>query len=514
MHVHVSARAARALALFAVSAAPLALASACGGGAPPPPAAPAAPPAASASAAPAAPADTLGPRPIPPPPAAYDPPAPKVVDGPGGAKVWIFERHNLPLVSVAAVAPYGSAAEPEDRAGLAWLAADMLDEGAGKRDAVQLSSALAELGATLHSSADRDASVVSLHALASKLDQALPMLADAIVRPKHAAKDWKRVTSLHENALRARAREPNEIGRVVTTLAFYGADHPYGHPPDGTLKSVAKISLGDVTKWHRRIWRPDTTTFVIVGDVTVEGAQKLLAQAFASWKLPKQPAPPIVDPKAPDLATLRTVVVDRPGAPQVVLSIARAGVSASDPALPRLDLLNVALGGSFTSRLNQNLREDHGWTYGARTRFNLQRGVGVFVARAAIRTDAIAPALGETLKELRTMAQDGPTDDELAKVKANAQAGVLERYASVRGVMGSLASNAGVGLPPGQEARDIEVQRATTRAELAELAKVHLALDRGVVVLVGPKAAAEEALAKNGLPAPELRDEDGNVVKP
>jgi predicted Zn-dependent peptidase len=436
------------------------------------------------------------------------------MEGPAKSKVWLLERHGLPLVTVAVVVPYGSSSESADRAGLAYATADMLDEGAGDRDALAFSQAINDLGATLSSSADRDQSVVSLQVLATKLDQALPLLADAILRPRNDKKDWVRVQSLWNNALKNRAHEPNDVARVVTSLEYYGEKHPYAHPPDGTITTAKKVQLADVAKWHKTIWRSDQATFVVTGDVTADQTSSMLAKAFANWQVPPTPAPPIVDPGPPQGGKgVRTFVVDRADAPQVVMSFAGPGPAARDPSYPRLSMLNIALGGSFTSRLNQNLREDHGWTYGVRSRFNAQRGVGMFVVRAAIRADAISPALGETRKEITKMAKDGVTDAELDKLRAQLNGDALQSFGTLHSVTGSLASNAGLFLAPDQDAKDLASQRSATTADLSGLAAKYLDLTSATVVLVGPKDLATKALADNGLPAPELVDAEGRLVR-
>jgi len=480
----------------------------------PPPSEVAAPSASAASPEANAVSDPLGPRPNPRPPVAFVPPEPRVLEGPGHSKVWLIERHSLPLATIAVVVPYGSANESPAQGGLAFATADMLDEGAGERDALAFSQALNDLGAKLSSSADRDASVASLQMLVSKLDQGLALLADAILRPRHDAKDWQRVQALWINALKNRAHEPNEVARVVTTAAFYG-DHPYAHPPEGTLASAQRVVLRDISAWHKRIWRPDLATFVVVGDVAPEQVTAMLAKAFGAWKPPAAPAsPPVVEPSAARSPGVRTLVVDRAEAVQVVMSFASSGPPAQSPVFARLSMLNVALGGSFTSRLNQNLREDHGWTYGARSRFNAQRGPGMFVVRAAIRADAISAALGETKKEIDKLAKEGLSEADVDKLRALLNGEALETYAKVGAVAASLAGNAALGLAPDQDAKDLASQRSATPKELSALAAKYLDLSSATVVLVGPKDLAIKALAENKLPTPELVDADGKPLKP
>jgi zinc protease len=192
-----------------------------------------------------------------------------------------------------------------------------------------------------------------------------------------------------------------------------------------------------------------------------------------------------------------------------VMSLASSGPRAADPAYARLSMLNIALGGSFTSRLNQNLREDHGWTYGARSRFNAQRGPGMFVVRAAIKSDAISPALRETRKEVERMAKDGLADAEVDKLRALLNGDALETFGTVHAASSSLAGNAALGLAPDQDARDLASQRSATAKDLSALAAKYLDLSSALVVLVGPKELAVKAIAENGLPAPELVDGDG-----
>jgi predicted Zn-dependent peptidase len=443
----------------------------------------------------------------------YRPEPPVVFAGPGGSEIWLYERHNLPLVAMSVVLPYGSAADPADQWGLSYITAEMLTEGAGKLDALGFSEAVHDLGASIESSADRDHSAISLQVLTDKLDKALTLVSDAVARPRLAKKDFDRVHTLWKNGLDARAEDPANVARVVTSLGVYGPTHPYGHPPDGVRASVPKVTLADVTRWHKTMWRPDAARFVVVGDVTRDALAQSIERAFGSWKAPASPRPPIPSPPPPAPAPngVRTLVVDRPDAPQVVLSIARPGISASDPARPDLELANIALGGSFMSRLNQSLREQHGWTYGARTGFAELRSTGTFNVRAAIRADAISPALGETWKIVTSMADSGVTADEMQRMQAQAQGDVLQSYSTVGHVAASLAGNAGLGLPPDDDARTIEAQLAATKEKVDAVSKQYLQLEGATVVLVGPRDVAEKAFADNQLPPPELRDADGRA---
>ena len=279
--------------------------------------------------------------------------------------VWLLERHTLPLVSVSLSIPYGSASDPKGKAGLASITADMLDEGAGARNAVELSTAVNDLGAILSTGAGLDGSSVSLSVLKKNFRPAFEIFSDVIARPRFDAKEWKRVSSLWKNDLQKRAQEPGAVARVAMAAALYGADSPYGHPSDGLVSTAAKMDLPAVKAFYAAHYRPDKATLVVVGDVTQAELSPLI-EVVARRRGRRRPSLPsrcrrcACDPSPP-----RLVLVDRADAPQSVIAVVREGVAASDPKAPLLDLVNTALGGSFTSRLNQDLREEHGWSYGA-----------------------------------------------------------------------------------------------------------------------------------------------------
>lgn len=501
----------------ALCAALLGIAAACGAPsiAPPPPqAGPTASAATSASAAKPAPApDLLGAKPELGAPKAFTPPAPVVFEAVNGIKVWLIERHTLPLVSVALAVPYGSTSDPSGAAGLAYITADMLDEGAGKRDALALSSAVNDLGATLSLGARADGSVATLSVLKKNFAPAFSILADVIARPRLDAKEWKRVSDLWINGLKKRGDDPAQVARVVAAAALYGPGTPYGHPPDGTLADAQKIKLADVKAFYQASWRPDRATLVVVGDITREELTQALSRELGAWKTPKKAAPPEVTP-APSASwkSPRLVVVDRPDAPQSVILVTREGVAASDPRAPLLGLINTALGGSFTSRLNQNLREDKGWTYGARSAFTETRGQGGFQARAAVVAEATVPALKEMIGELARMADAGLTPEEFAKVRAQDRADLVETYETANQTAQRLAMLAILGLPPTFDATATEARQKATLARLAELAT---AVDpkAGTVVVVGPRAQIEAQLKTLGLGEPTLWDVEGQPVK-
>lgn len=460
-----------------------------------------------------APEGWLGGKPSLGAPMPFAPPAPEVFKAAGGSTVWLSERHTLPIVSVMIAIPKGSAADPPGKPGLAFITANMLDEGAGSRGAVEVSSAINDLGASIHVDVTADGSYAVLTVLKKNFDRAFAILGDIVARPRFDSNEWKRVSDLWRSGLVKRADDPEDVSVVVSAAASYGPKSPYGHPPEGLLRGAKAISLTDVKTFYSSIWRPDQATIVIAGDISKAEATQAISSALGGWKAPAKPATPPVAPEGPaeKWSPPRLVIVDRPDAPQAVIAAVRSGVSASSPPAPLLELINTALGGTFTSRLNQNLREDHGWTYGARSAFTETRGRGVFVARAAVHTEATGAALKELYNELAKMASAGLTEDELVKVLAQDRSELVQAYEAVGSVAVRLGRLAMLGLPPTFDAEASRKRQAATLKQLAELSE---AVDPKVatIVVVGPRAQVEPQLKPLGLGEPEIWDPEGNRI--
>ncbi len=460
------------------------------------------------------PPDPLGPRPEPGVAKAVHMPPPAIFTTANGITVWLVERHALPMVSVAVALPVGSSSDPPDRLGLSHLTADMLDEGAGDKNAIELSSAINDLGTSVSIGTGLDSSVVSMTVLKGNFPKAFQLLSDIVARPRLEPRDFKRVADLWVNGLEQRQDDPDEVARVVMGAALYGARTPYGHPADGYVADAKKVKLADVKAFHAAQWRPDRAIVVVVGDVTRPEVETAVTSALGGWKSGAKPAPvtPVREALVPAATHPRLVVVDRADAPQSVVAVVRDGVSASDPSAPLLDLVNTALGGSFTSRLNQNLREDKHWTYGAFSAFTHPRGQGAFIARASVFVEVTGKALHEMLGELDGMAQRGLTTAELAKVKAQDRADLIQTYETVSGTSERLAALYALGLDPSYDVTASVARQSATMAQLAELAKAHVDVSKATIVVVGPKDKVVPQLAEAGLGEPVFWGPEGSSV--
>ena len=470
------------------------------------------------TATPAAPLDPLGVRPEAPTPPAFQPPAPVVFRATNGITVWLLERHAVPMVSINITVPSGSSTDPSGKAGVAFQTANMMDEGAGSLGALDLARAVDGLGASLSTRAAADSSFASLTTLKRNLADSFALLADVVARPKFEEKEWARVHELWQNDLRSRASDPRAIFGVLYSAAVFGQAHPYGHPVDGTTASAAAITRGDLKSYYESAWRPDRATLVAVGDVTRDELTSLMDKTLGSWKAPATPPAPPLSPAPPDTSlaasgSTRVVMVDRPDAPQSMIAVARVGVAMTDAAWPALGRVNGAIGGSFTSRLNQDLREQRGLSYGAGSSVSMTRGSGGVTARAAVYVEKTGEALQALLGDLRDFAKSGLTPDEVAKTRSQARSDLVGDYETVGSAAALLARDASVGLGVDFEAKASAMCDAATKAELDALAARYFDPRGAVVLIIGPRAKLSADIAKLGLGVPEMRDADGNLVK-
>ena len=356
------------------------LLSGCGGESPPPLPPPTVAPASASAVAPPAPANPLGPRPEVAGPPPFVPPTPAVFTAASGINVWLLERHDVPLVACNLDVPSGASSDPKGKAGLAYATANMLDEGAGKRGALDLARAIDDLGAHLDTSTDADSSSVSISVLKRNLDKAFALFGDVVARPRFEPSEWKRVSELWANELKERDKDPNATARVVYRVTLFGADHPYGHPWDGTLQSAKAVTLDDVRAFYQTAYRPDRATLVCVGRRHEGRAHAAHGLARSDVEGPPASRRPAGRPCRPHGPWPEARARRPPQRPAVGRRGAQARARRVGSGRSRAVAREQRIGGSFSSRLNQDLREKQGYTYGARSRYSVSRGAGQVVA--------------------------------------------------------------------------------------------------------------------------------------
>ena len=428
-----------------------------------------------------------------------------------GLDVIAIPRHAAPIVSMNLIIRSGADHDPAERAGLASLTAEMLDEGAGTRDALAIAESLERLGADLWLGAGRDGSQLTLQVPTAEFDAALDIAADVVLRPRLATEDWERVHHDRMTALAQRRDQPEAVADLVTALTVFGADHPYGRAVDGFEATVAAIRLEDVARFHAEHWRPNNAILAMAGEFDPEVLRTVLERALGAWA----PGPAIARPEVPAPATRpRLVMVDRPDAPQTVVRVCGAGSSRLAPERPALSMLNVVLGGTFTSRLNFMLREKKGYTYGASSSFSFFRRPSAFVVRTSVFTKVTAPAVADILAEIDRMRAEPVDAQELTKARASLLDRTAEALSTAAGTAGTYADIGLYELPLDEPSRFIAALTAADDAALRALAARYLQSDQLTIIVVGDRAAIEADLRALGLPAPVMRDTDGTLLPP
>jgi zinc protease len=437
-------------------------------------------------------------------------PAIRKMSLPNGLAIWTVQHRNIPVQTMVLLVRVGSSEDPDDRPGLASLTGDMLDEGAGEYGALELNEALARLGAQFDTEVGPDATFLTLTTLSRFKRRAFELMADIIARPQFSEHEFERVRQLRANRLRQLRDVASAVADRTFASALYGS-HPYGHLAIGTMAALEAVTLPEVVAFHRRQFRPSRAVLVVVGDASHEDIVGEAAAAFGDWTEPAAGEPPsdalarVLQPPADPPS--RLVLVDRTGAAQSELRIGHLGVSRRTPDYHALLLLNLVLGGQFVSRLNMNLREHKGFTYGARSWFEFRLGPGPFQMSASVQTEVSADAISEALAEVRTMHGERPvTGEELDVARASLTRGYPRNFETADQVARSVAQLALYELPDDYFAVFVPRINALALETVRGAAERHLDADRLLTVIVGDRAKVQPTLSVLGLGEPTLAE--------
>lgn len=422
-----------------------------------------------------------------------------------GLDVRAIAHRNVPVVSAALLIPGGTAADPEDRPGLAAFTADLLDEGSAGRSAIDVSDLLARYGADFDVDVGPDAIVVALTTLTRFVRPVLALLAEMAMVPNLATTDIERVRKLRLERLRQlRDHAPAVAERAFMRLLY--RDHPYGHLGLGTETALAATTEGEIRAFHAGAFVPSGSALIITGDSEVDELFEVVHETFGMWETPAD-APPInrlAGLTAPPLVPAhRLAVVPRPGAAQSELRIGHICASRDTPDYHSMVLLNMILGGQFVSRVNMNLRQEKGYTYGVRTGFDLRRGLGPFMLQTSVGTEVTAPAIREALKEIEDIRTVRPaTDDELELARASVTRGYPRGFETAQQVTRGIASLALHGLPDTYFEEFVPRVEAVTRRDIERVAAQYLDPARMVTLAVGDHDRITAALPALNLGEP------------
>ena len=425
-----------------------------------------------------------------------------------GADLIVSEKHDLPLVSFSITLLGGANQfEPADRTGLASLTASMLSEGTKTRDGEALSNALQQLGTNVFASVSGESGSINFVSTSGKFAQTLEILADMLVSSTFPADALERLRAQRLVALTQGRAQPATIASRVFPRVLYGAEHPYGRVP--TEASLKAITRDDVVKFHAEYFKPGRALITVVGDVTTATVKPAIEKALSAWTASGS-RPQFTYPSAPARQKTTIYLVDRPGAAQSTVAIGHPGPPRSTPDYYALQVMNTMLGGMFQSRLNANIREEKGYSYGVSSGFAYGKGPGAFRTGGDIVGDKTDAALVEFMKELRGILGSRPvSNDELQTAKDSLIQRLPATFASVAAINGALTSLWSQGLPDDYYQQYAKAIAAVTKDDVLRVAKQYLEIDRLAIVIVGDRASIEGPLKATQIAAIEYLDIEG-----
>lgn len=429
---------------------------------------------------------------------------------PNGLELLIVEHHELPVAAFNLVVGSGSTFDPIGRPGIAGLTAEMLREGTTSRSSLAISDQIAFLGIRLGTSSSWDASSVTLSTPTAKLDSALALFADVALNPSFPSEEFERIRRTRlTSLLQMRDRAP-EIANAAYAALIFGAEHPYGQQPVGTEASVSAMTTSDLRGFYSTHFRPNNATLIIVGDVNPADIERRVGRLFGAWAPAPVPTIALNDPPAIRATTI--YLIDKPGAAQSSFRLGGPGVPRSTRDYFALQVLNTILGGSFTSRLNQNLRETRGYTYGASSGFDYRKFTGPFTSRAEIVAGKTDSALVEFMKELRAIHDTVP-QTELVKAKRYLQLRLPAAFETPEGIAGQLVPLVVYNLPLDFFEGFVAQIETITQADVQRVADQYITPDRMTIVIVGDRKSIEAPLRALNAGEIVLRDISGQPVQ-
>jgi zinc protease len=402
-----------------------------------------------------------------------------------GVPVQLVTQTEVPLVQVTLTIDGGSRLD-QVSPGRASFTTRMLLEGAGSRDANALQSELAFLGANLSANASWDSFIISLNVPKRSLGAALDLMADLVQRPTFKSADVRRQRDLRAAAILQRRDQAGAVASLAFNSIVFPKAHPYHAPGDGDSATTAKLDSASVRAFYQTAFVPDRAKFVVAGDITDAEVQTALGSRFGNWiSSGTGVTMPTVTARAVANAGNRVFLIDKPGAAQSVLAIGGPGVARSSPDYAALVVMNTLLGASFSSRLNTNLRETKGYTYGASSRFNWLPTPGAFQIGTQVRTDVTDSSLIEVFKELRAIRDAPASAVEIARSKAYVALSIPGDFETVGQIAAQLVDVNQFGMPLSSVSDFIARVNAVTAADVQRVARKYLPLNRATIVVVG-----------------------------
>ena len=415
---------------------------------------------------------------------------------PNGMTIYVASEHTLPLVSFRVVIKGGSGQDPKGKAGLTALTFGMLDEGAGNRDVFAFSDRVADLGAFFGAGAGRDQGSAGISGLRRHAETMLELLSDAVMQPRLADNDFARLKDETLAGLARRRGSPQGLAGEFNPPLLYGPDHPYGRPLGGTIESVRPLTLLDVKAQYVRLFAPRHAALIAVGDISLAQVEALAVKYFGAWTNPGADLRPI--PMVQATPRSKVVVVNKPRSPQTITLIGRPLFSVGHPDEIPLRLANAAFGGTFSSRLNMNLREAKGYTYGANSHVLTRTGVGTFFASTALRQNVTTDGLKEIFAELQRLKSRPLTKEEVEDARAGRVLSQTARFERIAASASAAADLFVYDLPLDYFAQLPKQYESATRARIQQAAAEYFRPSLMRILLVGDAKAIVPELKSAG----------------
>ncbi len=440
-------------------------------------------------------------------------PVPQTARLGNGLSVYVVERHDLPKVAVSFATKAGTITDPAGKEGVAHLAVTTLDMGTPTRKALEIEDALGDLGTELTGFATREYASLNFEVLERNLAPALNIVADVIRNPQFPADEVDREKKRHLDALAQQNNNPNAIATRLRAMLAFGVDHPYGRASQGLPSSVAKIERTDLASYHQTYWKPGSSTVIFVGDITMDKAMKLAGEAFGPWASGIAPAVTVPAPRPAQPG--RIYLVDRQDAAQTVVSqILPAPKRKVDDYYAFRLVDSVWGGGGFGTRLNLNLREDKGYSYGVFSTLVNYNDFGMWYSSGGVQTDKTKESLVEFDKEMKNLAGAKPiTETELATAQQGRVRGYSQQFESLSRISGQIATLWVQGLPMTEMQQEVDLTGAATMADVVAASKKYVTPDKMSLLLVGDLAKIEPGVRSLNLGEIVVLDVEGKPVK-
>jgi zinc protease len=427
-----------------------------------------------------------------------------------GLTVVHVPKPGLPLVSATLVLCAGQSANPLEQPGLSGFTAAMLQEGTASRSAQQIADQVADLGATLNSGSRLEDARIELSSMKPNFAKGLELLADVALHPAFAPAEVERIRAARLGALAQQRAQAPALASVIANQALFGPQHPLGASALGTEASLKAMDAAALKAFWQANYRPDQAALVVAGDIGEAELRQLAQQLFGAW--PRPAAKPATQAATPQPTPARLVLVDKPGAPQTALSVVQLAPRGTDPHAQDIDVMNAGMGGLFTSRINHELREVKGYTYGIYSGYALGRETGIASVRGSVRTDVTGPALADMFKQIDGVRAEPMGADEFSRVRNAELLALPGLFDTNRAIVAGYASDWSAGKPADSIVKLAARLSAVTAKSAFEAAKAHADPGQFIVVAVGDKVKILPQLQAFGRKPLELRDTSGMVL--